>query len=395
MGGERVMMVEEGGSGGVGDYVACLVAALAAEGCDVELETARDHPHGDGPAGVRVRGVFPYLRDTGPISRRLRTLGVGRAYNGLTHAAAIVALTPRARRFGLVHTHGAEWPPLAVLQHLLWRLAGAAIAHTPHNTFDRVGGARVWFKTWAEKLADVVIVHAQADLANLDPAVRPKAVVIPHGEYGALARAGGPADRATARAALGLPADAPVTLVFGQLRPDKGIALLLEAALRVPELYVILAGKDVGVMTSLGDRLADPRLAGRVIVREGFQTMEAAAGYFAAADTAALPYARASASGVLLLSYGFACPPIVFPVGGLPEVVVDGETGWICAGTDVDALVAALRDSIAVGADGCARRGAAGRALADERFAWPVIARRTIAEAYRPALARRGRPRLA
>ncbi|MBJ7522201.1 MAG: glycosyltransferase family 4 protein, partial [Solirubrobacteraceae bacterium] len=323
MDGDRVLMVEEGGFGGVGDYAARLCEALAAEGCEVELATATDHPHAALP-GVDVRAVFPYLRDRAPVSRRLRDLGFGRVFNGLSHALTIIRLTPRARRIGLVHTHGAEWPPLAAFQHLLWRTAGAAIVHTPHNTFDRVGGLRVRFKEWAERLADVVIVHAQADLPNLLPSVRERAVVIPHGEYGGLARTGGAADRVAARAELGVPDDAVVALLFGQLREDKGIDVLLAAAAEVPEVHVVLAGEDKGALEAVAHLRADPRLAGRVHVREGFHSMEAAAGFFAAADVSVLPYRRASASGVLLLSYGFACPPVVFPVGGLPEAVVDG-----------------------------------------------------------------------
>lgn len=388
MDGDRVLMVEEGGFGGVGDYAARLCEALAAEGCEVELATATDHPHAALP-GVDVRAVFPYLRDRGPVSRRLRDLGFGRVFNGLSHALTIIRLTPRARRIGLVHTHGAEWPPLAAFQHLLWRTAGAAIVHTPHNTFDRVGGLRVRFKEWAERLADVVIVHAQADLPNLLPSVRERAVVIPHGEYGGLARTGGAADRVAARAELGVPDDAVVALLFGQLREDKGIDVLLAAAAEVPEVHVVLAGEDKGALEAVAPLRADPRLAGRVHVREGFHSMEAAAGFFAAADVSVLPYRRASASGVLLLSYGFACPPVVFPVGGLPEAVVDGETGWICAETTAQALVVSLRDVVAAGADERAARGAAGARLSEERYAWPAIARTTLAEAYRPARRRR------
>ncbi len=383
---DRVLMVEEGGFGGVGDYAARLCTALAAESWDVQLATARDHPHG-ALDGVDVRAMFPYLRDRGPVSRRLRDLGFGRVFNGVAHALTILALTPRARRFGLVHTHGAEWPPLAAFQHLLWRTAGAAIVHTPHNTFDRVGGMRVRFKEWAERLADVVIVHAQADLPNLLPEVRDRAVVIPHGEYGSLARTGGDADRMEVRAELGLPADATVALLFGQLREDKGIDLLLQAARDVPELYVVLAGEDKGALAAVAPLLDE--LGARVVVREGFHSMAAAAGFFAAADVAVLPYRRASASGVLLLAYGFACAPVVFPVGGLPEAVIDGETGWICAGTTAAALADTLRDVVAAGPGEHARRGEAGARLSEERFAWPAIARRTIAEAYRPALRRR------
>ena len=66
--------------------------------------------------------------------------------------------------------------------------------------------------------------------------------------------------------------------------------------------------------------------------------MTQAAQLFAAADAVVLPYEVASQSGVLLLAYGFQRPVVVYPVGGLLEAVIDGETGWICARSDVEAL---------------------------------------------------------
>jgi glycosyltransferase involved in cell wall biosynthesis len=57
--------------------------------------------------------------------------------------------------------------------------------------------------------------------------------------------------------------------------------------------------------------------------------------------------------------------------------VIAGETGWICARADPDALADALTASVVAGWSECRRRGQAGAALAEERFAWPVIARRT------------------
>ena len=59
--------------------------------------------------------------------------------------------------------------------------------------------------------------------------------------------------------------------------------------------------------------------------------MSEAAELFAASDTVALPYPVASQSGVLLLAYGFHRPVVVYPVGGMAEAVIDGETGWVCA----------------------------------------------------------------
>ncbi|HEX4804707.1 MAG TPA: glycosyltransferase, partial [Conexibacter sp.] len=94
---------------------------------------------------------------------------------------------------------------------------------------------------------------------------------------------------------------------------------------------------------------------------------------------AALPYRQASASGVLLLACGYARPAVVYPVGGLPEYVADGETGWVCPRADPEALAGELRAIAAAGRDACRARGAAARAMADERFSWDAIARRTVA----------------
>jgi D-inositol-3-phosphate glycosyltransferase len=207
---------------------------------------------------------------------------------------------------------------------------------------------------------------------------RDHTVVIPHGEYGGLARTGGTPDRDGARAALEIAANAPVTLMFGQLRADKGLDQILAALTRVPSLQLLVAGKDLGALSAARSQLQSPELVGRVIVREGFLDMREAAQLFAATDTVVLPYKLASQSGVLLLAYGFRRPVIVYPVGGLVEAVIDGETGWICRRSDPDALADALTASIVAGWPECQRRGEAGARLADERFSWPVIARSTI-----------------
>ena len=98
-------------------------------------------------------------------------------------------------------------------------------------------------------------------------------------------------------------------------------------------------------------------------MREGFLAMDEVAELFAATDTVALPYRAASQSGVLLLAYGFERPVIVYPVGGLVEAVVEGETGWICRRADPEALAEALAESVAAGpAECCAARRSRGQA---------------------------------
>ena len=207
-----------------------------------------------------------------------------------------------------------------------------------------------------------------------------KAVVIPHGEYGTLGRR---------RAGDESPAPAPgsaqsgeqdlVVLMFGQLRPDKGVSDLLEAAAEVAGLRVWLVGEDKGALAQAEGLLSDVRLADRVVVREGFVPFEDTQEVFAAADVVALPYHQASASGVLMLAYGYSRPVIAYPVGGLPEYVLDGETGWLCARAEPAALAETLALVRSAGRARWRECGAAARRLADERYSWDEVARRTSA----------------
>jgi glycosyltransferase involved in cell wall biosynthesis len=380
-------MIEQGGRGGVADYTGALVAAIAALGWEVELATADDHLYAPTP-GVTARRVFHYMRESSALGRALGRCGLKRPVNGLLFVLALPRVFRLARRNDVVHSQGWELPQLGLVAMACLRLAGRPVVQTAHGTFER--GTRFLrtrsaVRELAGRLAAATIVHTNADLERLWPAAAEHAVVIPHGEYGGLARGGGSADRAASRVHLGIPADAPVTLLFGQLRPDKGLGDLIYALRRLPDLHLLVGGQDIGGLAEQAHALADPALSGRVTIREGFLEMSEAARLFAAADTVALPYQVASQSGVLLLAYGFRRPVVVYPVGGMAESVIDGETGWVCARPDPDALVDALAASIAAGAEENLRRGAAGERLAAERFSWDVIARSTVA-VYRDVL---------
>jgi glycosyltransferase involved in cell wall biosynthesis len=385
----RVLMIEQGGRGGVADYTGELVRALVDLGWAVELASADDHLYPPIP-GVVVHPVFHYMRDDTALRRALRRAHLGPVVNGLRFLASMPRLVRLSKGADIVHSQGWEVPEIGLVAIVCMRLGGATIVQTLHGIVERSGRLTrtrqliTRAKGW---LTAGTIVHTQADVALLPPAMRARTVVIPHGEYGGLARTGGSVERAAARAHLGIGAEAPVTLIFGQLRADKGLGDLVEALTRLPTLHLLIGGQDLGALSALAERLESPELAGRVTIREGFLDMAEAAQLFAAADTVALPYPSASQSGVLLLAYGFHRPVIAYPVGGLLEAVIDGETGWLCSHADVDALVDALAASIDAGAAECLRRGERGAQLADERFSWPAIARRT-GELYREVLAR-------
>jgi glycosyltransferase involved in cell wall biosynthesis len=377
-----VLMLEPGGRGGVGDYTQDLAAALAARGRPVALVTARDHRYQPVP-GVTVHAIVPWVRDRQRLGHAIRRARLGPVANALAYIATLPKIAALARRSALVHMQGEYFPPLAALTALMVRALGVPLVHTAHGTFDR-RHSHVWSRRILQTSARTTIVHARADLPRLTARAARRAALIPHGEYGGLARRGGAAEPQAARAELGIPHDALVALLFGQLRADKGIVDLLEATALVPGVHALIGGEEAGGLAAAADVLARPALAGRVTVREGFLEMPTVARLFAASDVAVLPYRFASQSGVLLLAYGFARPVVAYPVGGLAEAVEDSRTGWLTASADPAALAETLRKVVAAGRDECRRRGAAGERLARDRYSWEAIARLTD-EVYEPA----------
>jgi D-inositol-3-phosphate glycosyltransferase len=386
--GRRLLMIEQGGHGGVSDYTSELTGALATRGWSVTLATAADHAYSPTP-GVLARPVFHYVRGSTGIGRGLRARRLGRFVNGVRFLLALPRLMRLAARADLVHSQGWEIPQIGLVAVACLRLTGKPVIQTSHGTFERASSfqrTRLLVRRLTGRLLARTIVHTQADLERVAEWVGERAVVIPHGEYGGLAGRTAGAGREAGRAALGIAAQAHVTLMFGQLRSDKGLADLVAAVRQVPGLQLLIGGQDAGGLAGVRAELEQPELKGRVTVREGFMDMGEAAELFAAADTVTLPYRAASQSGVLLLAYGFRRPVIIYPTGGMVESVLDGETGWICEAPDVESLARALAASVQAGPAECLRRGERGHELAQERFSWPVIARRT-GELYEEVLA--------
>jgi glycosyltransferase involved in cell wall biosynthesis len=368
---DGVLIIEQGGRGGVADYTGCLAGALAERGIPVTLATADDHLYGVDPL-VRIAPLFHYVRGSSRAARIARRYGLGRVLNGLGFLASVPRLAVLARHSAVVHVQGWERNSLGLVATFALRAVGARIVYTSHNTFERrplsIDGGRVF-----PALARSTIVHTEADRG----AIAGDVVVIPHGHYGSVAETAAGFDPDTARRALGLPGDALVVLLFGVLRPDKGLNDLLDAAAHAAEWRVLVAGEDDGALAAAQSRLAAPELAERVTVHEGFQRLDQVGRLFAAADLVALPYRRASQSGVLHLAYGFGRPVVAYPVGGLVEAVVPGSTGWICSEPTPAALAADLRAAGELGRQQLGRMGDDARRWAAERFDWKRIAQAT------------------
>lgn len=64
--------------------------------------------------------------------------------------------------------------------------------------------------------------------------------------------------------------------------------------------------------------------------------------YFTACDLVVCPYESATQSGIVQIAYGFEKPVIATNVGGLPDVVTDGKTGFIIEPRNSGALAEAV-----------------------------------------------------
>jgi glycosyltransferase involved in cell wall biosynthesis len=202
------------------------------------------------------------------------------------------------------------------------------------------------------------------------------------------------ADRAPARARLGLPEDALVLGTLGRLAEQKGQATLLEAVARLapgrPRLTLFLAGRGP-LRDDLEARAERLGIAERVRFLGVRRDRDA---LFAAMDAFVLPSRWEGLSLALVEALGAGRAVVATRVGGNPEVVRDGETGLLVPPDDP----AALADALAGLLDDPARRerlGAAGAEDARRRFAIEEHVRQ-LAALYRAGLAERaGEPRAA
>ncbi len=171
-------------------------------------------------------------------------------------------------------------------------------------------------------------------------------------------------------------------LFLGRMEAAKGIFDLLQAvaALRsaVPDVRLACAGD--------GDRLAVARFAERLGIADAvkFTGWVGPSGKRALLENAAvfaLPSYEEALPMSLLEAMGAGVPPVVSPVGGIPEAVVDGVSGFLVAPGDVASLERLLRKLLLDRAL-AARIGGAARETVALRFS-PERALPVLEEIYR------------
>lgn len=330
-----------------------------------------------------------------------------RRLSGVT--ATVVRLIPvQARMIGIVTTGPglpADLPhiPLAraaTLPRDRWR-----VWHARRNTemalgliLRRVLGRRLrllftsaaqrrhtGFTRWLIRRQDAVIATSPQAASYLE---RPATVIL-HGVDTQVFHP--PADRAALRRALGLDPEAVLIGCFGRVRAQKGVDLLVEAALRVlprhPRAQVIFTGRITADNRAFADdliaRIAAAGLSGRIRFL-GELPWEDVVRHYQALDLFTAP-ARWEGFGLTPLE-AMACgvPVIAARVGAYETLIRDGETGTLIPIGKADALAGALEHWLADDA----ARAEAGRAARAHVWANHAIEgeARAITEIYRRLL---------
>jgi glycosyltransferase involved in cell wall biosynthesis len=315
-----------------------------------------------------------------PLARGLGRRLSGRAVRlakGALHAVDLWRLPARlsALEVELIHL---QWAPIPLLDgSFLQRLRRVApIVFTAHDTVP-YNGAEPWLMAAGmarlSKAVDAVICHTEQGRRRLLRQGLPadRLHVVPHGLLGRrLDTEPAPADRIR-------------LLQFGQIKPYKGIDVLLEAlglltAAERARLRVQIVGKphhDPAPLVARAKRLG---LDACVTFEFGFVPEARVDALFADTDALLFPYRDIEASGVLMQAVAAGLPVVASRIGAFAELLEHGRQGLLVPAGDPPSLAAALR-LLATEPEALSAMRGEMRRLRDRLPDWAAIGEQTTA----------------
>jgi alpha-maltose-1-phosphate synthase len=376
----------------------------------VGLLTREYPPEVYGGAGVHVDFLARHLRER--VDLTVVCMGVERAdaiavaeqdgrfpgANAALHVlSADTAMTAACEGVDLVHSHTWYANMAGHLGGLLYDVPHVVTAHSleplrPWKAEQLGGGYRV--SSWAERTAflaaDAVIAVSEGmarDVKAAYPEIEANRIqVIYNGIDADFYR---PDLQTEVLAELGIDTSRPYVTFVGRITRQKGVPHLLRAGLTFdPTLQIVLlaGAADTPELKAETDdaiaRLRDER-DGIVVVSE-MLPRESVRQVLSHAMAFVCPSVYEPLGIVNLEAMACETPVVASAVGGIPEVVVDGETGLLVDYTPDDpaAFEAALAEQVnrlVRDPDLAAEMGRAGRERAVTSFAWSAVADQTVA----------------
>jgi len=319
--------------------------------CDVEVLAAVPHVPLARVVSVparaaRLAALPPRERLHGVDVTYVRQLYVPRVGTSVAVPLYLASLWPHRDALRAADVVLAAWAyPDACAAVLAARALGKPCVIKAHGTDVNV----VLRRGLARSIASLVLPYADAAVAVSRPLAeglvrlgvpRERVFHVPNGVDAALFF---PQDRAEARRALDVPADARLVLFVGRLEPQKGIGELLSAfeglRARVPRAMLALVGDGV----SRDEVRARTAAWGPSALQLGPLPHEQVAAWMAACDVLTLPSWAEGTPNVVLEALASGRPVVASRVGGIPDVLRDDRAGLLVPPRDARAL----RDAIA------------------------------------------------
>ncbi|MBP5579343.1 MAG: glycosyltransferase family 4 protein [Ruminococcus sp.] len=234
-------------------------------------------------------------------------------------------------------------PCYSCLSFLLRRIPRIFVCHNvfPHERFpmDR------FLTKLALKRGSAYITHSEKEAADLKQiTASPVCEAAVHPVYNAFKIKD--MTKEQAKQETGIAPGRKMLLFFGFIREYKGLRHIINAMPEIlkydPDIELWVVGE---FRCEKEEYLALIKKSGaedRIRIVDGYIPDSGIEKYFAAADIVVLPYESATQSGIVQIAYGFEKPVVATNVGGLPEVVLDGKTGYIVPPKDPRALAEAV-----------------------------------------------------
>ena len=367
--------------GGAGVHVTHLVEQLA-KLVDVEVHCfGADREM----AGVQAHRPWYALAPRRPDEAALEVMSVD-----LLMASAV-------RGADLAHSHTWYANLGGRLAQLLYGIPHVMTAHSlePLRPWKReqLGGGyalSLYCERAAAESADAIVAVSggmRADILATYPSVDPDRVEVIHN--GIDTDAWRPVAETGALRRLGIDPDVPSVVFVGRITRQKGVGHALAAAELIDRRAQVVLCAGAPDTPEIGREMRDLAAAveaarGRVVWIEEMVPRADLVQILSAATVFLCPSVYEPFGLTNLEAMACETAVVASAVGGIPEIVVEGETGMLVPYDEDDpagfaAALAARVNVLLDDPDRAAAMGRAGRLRAIEHFGWPAVAARTVA----------------